>query len=62
MPSREELWRLKRLREQERLAKEEAENKRLLAEYLQAKSIKQALVTEEESRTLQKWINLHKGD
>lgn len=60
MPSREELWRQKRLKEQERLTKEETENKRLLAEYLQAKSIEQSLLAEEESRTLQQWINLRK--
>ena len=60
MPSRKELWRQKRLREQERLTKEETENKRLLAEYLQAKSIEQSLLAEEESRTLQQWINLRK--
>ena len=61
MPSREELWRQKRLREQKQKDQVQAEEKRLLAEYLKTKILEQALVAEEESRLLKQWMNLRKA-
>ena len=61
MPSREELWRQKRLREQRQKDQVQAEEKRLLAEYLKTKTLEQAVVAEEESRLLKQWMNLRKA-
>ena len=61
MPSRDELWRQKRLREQKQKDQVQAEEKRLLAEYLQTKTLEQAVVAEEESRLLKQWMNLREA-
>ena len=61
MPSREELWRQKRLREQMQKEQEQAEERRLLAEYLQTKTLERDVLAKEESRLLKQWMNLREA-